>query len=146
MIVVDASVFAKLFLDEPEKPEVQAFFRAALEKEVRLVVPSLFVEEVLAVALHYQIAFEIIWEMLEIQQQAGLEVWGTSKSVALKAEEICKTGHHRSGFPSLQGGLYHALAILEDGQFLTADKRHYEKARSFGHIVLLKDWQKLRLG
>jgi predicted nucleic acid-binding protein len=37
--------------------------------------------------------------------------------------------------------IYHALAIVEDGVFVTADNRHFEKVKNFGHIALLKDWE-----
>lgn len=37
--------------------------------------------------------------------------------------------------------VYHAMAIINDGVFITSDKRHYEKTKSFGHITLLKDWE-----
>lgn len=35
---------------------------------------------------------------------------------------------------------YHALALDKGALFLTADKKYYEKAKSFGHIKLLKDY------
>ena len=57
--------------------------------------------------------------------------------------KIASTGHEKSGFPSIYDSIYHALAIHEKAVFLTADKRHYEKSKSFGHICLLKDWENL---
>ncbi len=35
----------------------------------------------------------------------------------------------------------HALAILNNCIFVTADNRHISKTAQFGHVVLLKDWQ-----
>lgn len=35
---------------------------------------------------------------------------------------------------------YHALAIEQDGFFVTADEKYIQKAGSAGHIVHLKDW------
>lgn len=35
---------------------------------------------------------------------------------------------------------YHALAIHQNGTFLTCDKRYVEKAAEFGHIQLLSDY------
>ena len=38
---------------------------------------------------------------------------------------------------------YHALAIQERAQFITADERYYRKARTHGSILLLKDYESL---
>ncbi len=59
----------------------------------------------------------------------------------LQAEQICKHGHKKSGFPTMYDSVYHAMAVINNGVFITSDKRHYEKAKSFGHIALLDDWE-----
>lgn len=35
---------------------------------------------------------------------------------------------------------YHSMGLLMKGLFLTADKKYYERAKSFGNIKLLKDY------
>jgi len=35
---------------------------------------------------------------------------------------------------------YHALALYSGGTFITADKKYFKKARSFGHIQQLKTY------
>ena len=35
---------------------------------------------------------------------------------------------------------YHALAVLGDGVFVTADGRYVARARAAGHLALLGDW------
>lgn len=39
---------------------------------------------------------------------------------------------------------YHALAIIENGTFLTADEKYYRTAYREGHIMLLKDYGRKR--
>jgi predicted nucleic acid-binding protein len=59
----------------------------------------------------------------------------------LNSEHICQNGHEKSGYPTMYDSIYHAMAILNEGIFITSDKRHYEKAKTFGYISLLKDWE-----
>jgi predicted nucleic acid-binding protein len=54
---------------------------------------------------------------------------------------ITNEGHPNSGFPSFYDSAYHALAIELDSVFVTADKRHKAKTETFGHIVLLHEWE-----
>ena len=35
---------------------------------------------------------------------------------------------------------YHAIAIYENGKFITADKRYYETTKKEKHIILLKNF------
>lgn len=58
MIVVDASVFAKLFLDEPDRPEAEALFAHVAERDVELVAPSLIVYEALPIGLRHAVPFK----------------------------------------------------------------------------------------
>ncbi len=60
-----------------------------------------------------------------------------------KAIEICEAGHKKSGFPSFYDSSYHALAILNDCQFITADKRHISQTQKVGHTILLSDWKNI---
>ncbi len=75
MIVVDASVFNKLFLNEPDKPEAIALFRHALESGQQIVAPSLLLYEALSAALHYGVSFEDVHRLLAVQRSAGCVFW-----------------------------------------------------------------------
>jgi len=57
------------------------------------------------------------------------------------AEWISKTGHANSGYPAMYDSIYHAIAIEASGVFITADRKHYSKANSFGSICLLENWE-----
>ncbi|MGB1208558.1 MAG: hypothetical protein ACPG7W_05135, partial [Paracoccaceae bacterium] len=53
---------------------------------------------------------------------------------------IASSGHPKSGYPDPADSLYHALAVMRGGTFLTADRRHANKAHAFGHVCVLSDW------
>ncbi len=144
MIVVDASVFNKLFLNEPDTPEAVALFRHALETGRDIIAPTLLLFEALSVALHYGVSFEAVHDLLSAQRSAGMRLLEPDRATILNAHKIATDGSPKSGYPSLQDAIYHAMAIELDAVFVTADRRHVSKAGHFGHIALLADrlgWQ-----
>ncbi|WP_442581076.1 type II toxin-antitoxin system VapC family toxin [Mesorhizobium sp. ASY16-5R] len=141
MIVVDVSVFAKLFLDEPDHDQAEALFAHALEAELSLVAPSLLLYEALSIALRHGVPFDKVMELLGRLRIAGLEIAQPDESDILLAESITTTGTKTAGYPGLQDSIYHALAIQRGGKFVTADARHVAKAGQFGHVMLLADWK-----
>jgi len=141
MIIVDASVFNKLFLNEPDRSQAQAMFTHAIQYDVPLIAPHILLYEALAAALHVQISFETVHKMLTIQRRAGMRLVDLPAEVLEIAQTITTNGNKKSGYPSLQDSLYHALAIHTDGQFVTADRKHFAKTKEFGHITLLSDWK-----
>ena len=56
-----------------------------------------------------------------------------------KTLSICNHGNAKSGFPTFYDASYHALAILNNCNFITADRRHYQKTKALGHVRLLAD-------
>jgi len=42
---------------------------------------------------------------------------------------------------SFYDAAYHALALNTGGTFITADKKYYEKTKSEGNIMLLKNYK-----
>lgn len=145
-LVIDASVFNKLFLKEDDTPDAQAFLKGAITKHTPLIAPTLLRMEMCKVALHYGVAFSVPLEILNAHISVGLELIDPSDAVWEQAETISRHGHKKSGFPSLEDSLYHALAIRAGGVFVTADERHLLKTvADFGHVVALKDWETIRL-
>lgn len=141
MIVVDASVFNKLFLDEPDRPQAAALFRHAIEYGIALIAPSLLLYEALPVALHYDVSFRRVHELLDAQRSAGMQLVEPSLPVLERAWEIARHGSKATGHPSLQDSIYHALAIETGATLVTADQRHFRKTNHFGYIQLLEDWR-----
>jgi len=141
MIVVDASVFNKLFLDEPDRPEAIALFRYALENGLQILAPSLLLFEALSAALHYSVPFDVVHDLLSVQRSAGMRLLEPDRATILTAQKIATDGSPKAGYPSLQDAIYHAMAIELGAVLVTADKRHVAKTAHYGHVALLADRQ-----
>lgn len=141
MIVVDASVFAKLFLDEADRPEAEALFAYVAEHDLILVAPTLMVYEALSIGLRHDVPFKSILGLLESARAIGLQILEPSAGELTVAERIATTGNKGAGYPALQDSIYHAMAIERGGTFVTADRRHVTKAGKFGNVSLLADWK-----
>lgn len=143
IFVVDANVFIKLFVKESDSVQAHKFFRAAVENNAMLLAPTLFRYEVWEAARVNGIPLDIALNLLAAQEGYCLHIIEPSRRHVLKAETIANKGHQKSGFPSMYDSIFHALAIESDGVFITADHKHYAKAKTFGHIALLSAWRKL---
>ena len=140
-VVVDANVVAKTFLSKPDTQAALDLFGVCLENEVPIIAPDLLKYEVAQTALRYKVPVEKIFHIFENHISTLVEERAPNLEVWQKAEEIFSHGHVKSGYPSMYDSICHALAIVEDGVFITADKRHFEKVKNFGHIALLEDWE-----
>jgi predicted nucleic acid-binding protein len=134
-LVLDSCVFNKLFLDEPDRHLAVDLIKNS--QGVKFIVPSIFLYEVMATALTYKLNAEKIYTLLEQQRLGNLQLIDMTFELLKKAAEICAEGNNKSGFPSFYDSAYHALAIINDCDFITSDKKHYEKTKKFGHIKLL---------
>ena len=141
LIVVDASVFNKLFLDELDRPEAVSFFRHVLTHNLDFGAPEILKLEACQSALHYNHPFNTPLKLLDKYVQGGFQWVDLTNDHWNIAEEISRHGHKKSGYPTLIDSLYHAVSIVENGVFITADKRHVSKTQSFGHTVLLSSWK-----
>lgn len=140
-IVLDSCVFNKLFLQEPETDTAIALIKHLTAKAYEIFAPSLFLYEVLAVAKVNKVDTQQIYAIIVKLQNLGLQLIELNPVIIEKALTICDVGHDKSGFPSFYDAVYHALAILNNCYFVTADKRHFSKTSQLGNIVLLKDWE-----
>ena len=140
LTVVDASVFNKLFLDEPDRPQAVAFFRHMLTEGLPFGAPEYLKLEACQSALHYGHDFSVPLDLLEKYTEGGFQWIELGKPHWAKAQEISRDGNPKAGYPTLLDSLYHAAAIVEGGIFLTADAKHAKKAVEYGHLTLLTDW------
>ena len=141
IIVPDACVFTKLFYDEPDSTEASIFFKTCAATGTKLVVPELFKYEIAEVTRYYKAPLAQTLDLFDAHINAIMTVSTPDRETWLLAESIAQKGHEKSGFPTIYDSIYHALAIRLDGIFLSADKKHYAKAKDYGHITLLKDWE-----
>ena len=142
-LVIDASVFNKLFLNEPDRPQARALFRAAIRQNVPRIAPQILLYEALSAAVHYDTSFAAVLTLLNTQREAGMRLLEPSEAILARAQEITTSGHPKSGYPGLEDSIYHAMAIETKSVFVTADSRHLAKTRAFGHAVHLSDWDSL---
>lgn len=140
-VVLDSCVFNKLFLNEADKQETIDLLTELAKRKYQVLAPSLFLYEVLTIAGISDFPLKKASLLIAQYQSANLELINLNDESINKAIEICEVGHKKSGFPSFYDASYHALAILNDCHFITADKKHLSKTTQFGHITLLKDWK-----
>ena len=140
-VVIDASVFNKLFLDEEDSNQAKAFVRSVVIEDRAMLAPTLLRLEVCKTALHFGLDFAVPLDLLNAHVDAGLRLIDPADAIWRTAEEISRTGHGKSGSPQLEDSLYHALAIHAEGTFVTADHRHVAKTEAFGHVTMLSEWR-----
>lgn len=141
MLVIDASILIKLFRDEPDSHLARKAIEHGAEQGVQLLAPGLALYEVLAIALHYEVPFDIPIRLIEGLKQIGFALLEPTPEELRKAEVIATTRDATQGFPDLKDSIYHATAVIRGGIFLTADRRHFQRAQAFGNIRLLADWR-----
>ena len=73
----------------------------------------------------------------ELARQDVIKIIVPNTSVRMKAIEMARKGHKKSGFPEFTDCLYHSLAILNNADFVTNDKKYISKVKLFGHILEL---------
>lgn len=135
-IVVDASVIVKwLFPNRENEASTDKALRlfADIEAERHGVrQPPHWLAEVAAVAVRIDpsTAREKIVAFFDLQfaTLASVEVYSTACALSSELK------HH------LLDTLYHAVALTEDSVLVTADERYYQKAKRFGAIMLLADF------
>lgn len=140
-VVLDSSVFNKLFLQEYDRGEAIELIDEIRKNGYTILVPTLFLYEVLTIAGVSEFPTKSVYELIKQSEKTNLKIISIDDQVIQKAINICETGHQKSGFPSFYDSSYHALAIVNNCQFVTSDKRHLAKTLQLGHVTLLKDWK-----
>lgn len=140
-IVLDACVVAKTFIDEPDSQEAVNLISACVKENIQITAPDIFKYEIAQIAVKKSVSLDKVLTLFEEAIFKLIDMQSPNRFIWLQGEHICQHGHEKSGFPTMYDSVYHAMAIINDGVFITSDKRHYEKTKSFGHIILLKDWE-----
>ncbi len=136
IVVPDASVILKWVLppaDEPEADLARMLRNAIVEEEIQALVPALWLYEVgntLARRFPDEAARLLAALMkLELEELAPSREW-------LEAVLTLTRGHGVTFYDAA----YHAIAIMHQGSFVTADDRYASQMAEIGSIVLLRDW------
>ena len=137
-VVLDSSVFCKLFLQENDRQQAVDLVTALIERNYKVIAPTLFLYEVLAIAKMSSFSVLTAYELIAEFQKTQLELVSLDRTYIEKTIEICETGHKKSGFPSFYDASYHALAINQDCSFITADKKHFSKTSQLGYTAVVE--------
>ena len=139
-IIIDACVFLKLFFDEEGSKDAREFLEnIVVSGNTQIIVPSLFWYEVVVQISKTDVSLENVFECFEMYKSVCLSVAELDLQTSQKAKEITKKGHEKSGYPSFYDSVYHALAIQNNCDFITADHPHFIKTKKLGNIKMLSD-------
>jgi predicted nucleic acid-binding protein len=131
----------KLFNDEEERDIARAFTKHMIGQSSGYLAPSIVLYEALSAALHIELPFEQVSLLFEQLRQFGLSIEEPTREELTLAERIARSEAKGGGYPTLFDSIYHAMAIERGGTFVTADRRHADKAKQFGSLQLLSGWK-----
>lgn len=141
MIIIDASVFVKLFKQEEGSEQARALIDRLVEDGTPLLAPTIVLYETLSAALHVGYPFARIHDLFDRLNALGLTIDQPDENELVLAEKIATGAAPGGGYPTLFDSIYHAMAINRTGTFVTADSRHVAKAGHLGAVMLLADWR-----
>ncbi len=132
MIVLDASVIAKWFLEEPESSSALYYRDLHLKRKEIIIVPHILVYEIANLLLYKNFTEKEIISVLESLENFKIEVISLNFSdmvrVAILAKEREITAYDAA---------YVLLARNFGCKFITADKKLYKKVKDLDFIELL---------
>lgn len=122
--------------DEPGAGAALGLLDEALAGAVELVVPQLWLYEVGNTLVrrfpgqaNEFLAFLIDFQLTEVQPDS---IW-RKQTVSLAV----------SYGVTFYDAAYHAVALIRDGMFVTADERYVRRASNGGNVVLLRHWNSM---
>jgi predicted nucleic acid-binding protein len=142
-VVIDACVFAKIYVQEPDREQAIALLKVLGDKDITIVVPQLFFYEIISVSKYGNIDVSHVLQILKTYQKTNLKLLEPDLDMLKTAIAITDSGHPKSGYPSFYDAIYHAMALCLDCMFITADKRYFEKTQQLGKIGLLENWEQI---
>lgn len=141
--VLDANVFLEYIYGRSLKHYSKQLIKSAILNKIKILVPSLFLDEITEVLCGNLDNIEDVEKHLKyiehLAKEGAINIIVPNCNVRMKAIEIARTGNLKSGYPELTDSIYHALAILNGAVFITNDKKHISKVKQFGHIWNLSD-------
>ena len=136
IVTPDASVLLKWVIpvdDEPDTAAALSLREEAVSGAIELVVPQLWIYEVgntLARRFPEQVD-ELLAPLLDFHlTEARLDSEWRAQAVSLAA--TCGVTFYDAA--------YHAVALVRDGVFVTADERYVHRASKVGRVTVLRQW------
>lgn len=139
-LVVDSSVFIKIFIEEHDSVIARKLISQVNKSDSFIIIPSIFEYEIISAIKRSKLPFEFLYPIIKDQIKASFKIINLEEKIIRKAFEISNIGNIKSGFPSFYDAVYHALAIINNCDFITADKKYYDKTKNCGHICLLENY------
>ncbi len=135
IVVPDASVILKWIISQGETHTAQALniLNRSGTGSIILRVPTLWIYEVGNILTRKlePIARQTMEELVRLEMD----------EVQIKANYLQRVIDITKRFPvTFYDASYHAIAIEEDGVFVTADEKYFQKAHPLGHIEMLSHW------
>lgn len=137
LVVPDASVLLKWVLPSDDEPDTDKALRlraAILDDAVHAILPPLWIYEVGNTVARRFPAHAQAW--LSALLRFGIEEMPPSQAWLAKSLEL--TSRHEVSF---YDAAYHALALVHNGVFVTADAKYIIRAAESGSIVTLSEWE-----
>jgi predicted nucleic acid-binding protein len=137
LVVPNASVLLKWALpsdDEPDADKALLLRDAILDEVVRALLPALWLYEVGNTIARRFPTHASGW--LSALMKFGLEEAPPSQPWLAKTLEL--TSRYEVSF---YDAAYHALALIHNGLFVTADTRYVNRVRETGSVIALSEWQ-----
>lgn len=143
--VLDANIFLEYIYNRPLQDKAKHIVRDAILERIDILLPSLVLDEITEVLCGNVNEIDVVDSHLRYIERLAkdrvLKIVVPNTNVRMKAIEIARTGHKKSGYPEFTDCLYHSLAILNNAVFITNDKRHISKVKSFGCIKGLSEYK-----
>ena len=135
LYIVDSSVLIKLLQKEEDQEKAFELMDKFLRKTIELGIPTLAYYEV----MNYISRISPLKSILIFSQLLMLKI----DEFSVTLENMARTMQITQDFPktAFYDATYHALAIQNNGTFITADEKYYNRAKSLKHIQLLKDYK-----
>ena len=141
LVVPDASVLLKWVLpshDEPDTDKALLLRAAIVNEAVHALLPALWLYEVGNTVARRFPGHASGW--LSALIKFGIDEALPSPPWLAKTLEL--TSRHEVSF---YDAAYHALALIHNGLFVTADARYVNRVTESGSVVALSDWQPPRM-
>lgn len=135
--VLDASVIVKWYIANPDEQDAEqalAILEGIETSSITLIQPPHSLAEVAAV-LARELPEQAVDYFLELSRIFDANATNPSNAAYQHAIELSNRLNHH-----LFDTLYHAVALEENVNMITADRKYYDKAKTLGGIMLLESF------
>ena len=143
--VLDANVFLEYIYHRTLQEKSKEIIKDSILEKIEILLPSIVLDEIAEVLCGNMDDINKIDSHLryieKLAREEIVKIVVPNTDVRTKAVEIARVGHKQSGYPEFTDSLYHSLAIMNNAIFITNDKRHISKVKSFGHIQELSRYK-----